>query len=249
MQLDGKVAVITGGAGGIGNGIATAMLKHGAKVVIVDINGEAGKAAEQALQSLGEIHFIEKDISSAENAKEIINETVATYGKLDILVNNAHASKQALFVEHTMEHFNLSFNTGFYPTVNLMQAAYEQLKENQGFVINFASGAGISGQTTQASYAAAKEAIRGLTRVVANEWAEDKINVNLISPIAYTEGVKQWSENFPEHYESVLSGIPLGRMGDPEKDIGEVAVFLSSESSSYITGQTIMVDGGTFKLT
>ena len=88
-----------------------------------------------------------------------------------------------------------------------------------------------------------------MTRTVANEWAKDQINVNLISPIAYTEGVKNWSENFPDQYEQVLNGIPLGRMGDPEKDIGEAAVFLSSESSSYITGQTIMVDGGTQKLT
>ncbi|WP_210367541.1 SDR family oxidoreductase [Bacillus sp. REN3] len=249
MRLDGKVAIITGGAGGIGKGIATAMLKHGAKVVIVDINKEAGLGAEQQLSPLGSVHFIEKDISSRENAIGIVKEAVNTFGKLDILVNNAHASRQAAFNQTTLDDFYLSFNTGFYPTVNLMQAAYEQLKENKGFVINFASGAGISGQINQSSYAAAKEAIRGLTRTVANEWASDQINVNLISPIALTEGVKQWSENFPDQYDKMLNGIPLGRLGDPEKDIGEVAVFLSSESSSYITGQTIMVDGGTLKLT
>ncbi|WP_282139499.1 SDR family NAD(P)-dependent oxidoreductase [Cytobacillus oceanisediminis] len=249
MNLKEKVALITGGAGGIGKGIATAMLKHGANVVIADINREAGDAAVQQLRQFGSIHFIEKDISRKENAVELVQETISQYGKLDILVNNAHVSRQMPFVNTTLEDFELSFNTGFYPTVHLMQASYEQLKKNKGFVINFASGAGISGQVNQASYGSAKEAIRGLTRTVANEWAKDQINVNLISPIAYTEGVKNWSENFPDQYEQVLNGIPLGRMGDPEKDIGEAAVFLSSESSSYITGQTIMVDGGTQKLT
>ncbi|UAC48532.1 SDR family oxidoreductase [Bacillus aquiflavi] len=249
MNLEGKVALITGGAGGIGKGIATAMIKHGAKVVIVDINKEAGMSTQRQLSEFGSIHFMEKDISLRESASEIINEALAQFGQLDILVNNAHASRQAPFIETTPQDFELSFHTGFYPTVNLMQAAYEQLKKNKGFVINFASRAGISGQVNQSSYASAKEAIRGLTRTVANEWAKDGINVNLISPIAKTEGVQQWREKFPEQYEKVVSGIPLGRMGDPEKDIGEVAVFLSSESSSYITGQTIMVDGGTLKLT
>lgn len=249
MQLENKVAIITGGAGGIGKGIAKAMLKEGAKVVIVDINDEAGKSTIKELMALGNAHFILKDISIAEHTKEIVQETIDTFGKLDIIVNNAHASRQVLFKDTTRDDFDLSFNTGFYPTVNLMQAGYEQLKENKGFVVNFASGAGISGQPTQASYAAAKEAIRGLTRTVANEWAKDQINVNLISPIAHTEGVVQWKQNHPEQYQSVLDGIPLGRMGDPEQDIGKAAVFLSSENSSYITGQTIMVDGGKVKLT
>ena len=144
--------------------------------------------------------------------------------------------------------FDLSFNTGFYPTFNFMQVAYPELKKAKGKVINFASGAGINGQPTQASYAAAKEAIRGITRVAANEWGADEINVNLISPIALTEGVKQWSENFPELYDETINKIPMKRMGDPEKDIGRIAVFLASEDSDYITGQTIMSDGGSTKL-
>lgn len=147
-----------------------------------------------------------------------------------------------------MDMFDLSFNTGFYPTFNFMQVAYPELKKAKGKVINFASGAGINGQPTQASYAAAKEAIRGITRVAANEWGADEINVNLISPIALTEGVKQWSENFPELYDETINKIPMKRMGDPEKDIGRIAVFLASEDSDYITGQTIMSDGGSTKL-
>lgn len=129
-----------------------------------------------------------------------------------------------------------------------MQAAYPELKKSKGKVINFASGAGISGQPTQASYAAAKEAIRGITRVAANEWGVDGINVNLIAPIARTAGVEAWSKQAPELYEKMINNIPLRRLGEPEEDIGRTAVFLASEDSDYITGQTIMVDGGTIKL-
>lgn len=129
-----------------------------------------------------------------------------------------------------------------------MQAAYPELKKTKGKVINFASGAGIDGQVTQTSYAAAKEAIRGVSRVAANEWGPEGINVNLISPIALTPGVEQWRENAPELYEAMLNKIPLRRLGDPEQDIGRVAVFLASGDADYITGQTFMVDGGSIKL-
>lgn len=192
--------------------------------------------------------FSSKTFRKRENVEEIVEKVVEKFGRLDILVNNAHASKQAPFAETTMDMFDLSFNTGFYPTFNFMQVAYPELKKAKGKVINFASGAGINGQPTQASYAAAKEAIRGITRVAANEWGADEINVNLISPIALTEGVKQWSENFPELYDETINKIPMKRMGDPEKDIGRIAVFLASEDSDYITGQTIMSDGGSTKL-
>ncbi|MFD2923648.1 SDR family NAD(P)-dependent oxidoreductase [Halobacillus naozhouensis] len=182
MQLENKVAIITGGAGGIGKGIAKAMLKEGAKVVIVDINKDAGQSTMKDLTKFGKTHFILKDISIAEHSTEIIQETIDTFGKLDILINNAHASRQKPFQNTLRDDFDLSFNTGFYPTVNLMQA-------------------------------------------------------------------EEWKQKHPEQYQSMISGIPLGRMGDPEQDIGKAAVFLSSANSSYITGQTIMVDGGTVKLT
>ncbi len=115
-------------------------------------------------------------------------------------------------------------------------------------MINFASGAGIDGQVNQASYAAAKEAIRAISRVAANEWAADNINVNLISPLALTEGVEAYIAANPGIEEALLSRTPLHRFGDPESDIGRVAVFLASADASYITGQTLMVDGGSIKL-
>ncbi len=114
-------------------------------------------------------------------------------------------------------------------------------------MINFASGAGIDGNVTQTSYAAAKEAIRGISRVAANEWAEN-INVNLISPLALTEGVQAYIEANPGVEDVLLAKPPLHRFGDPESDIGRVAVFLASDDASYMTGQTLMVDGGSIKL-
>lgn len=106
----------------------------------------------------------------------------------------------------------------------------------------------MKGQPTQTAYAAAKEAIRGITRVAANEWGPDGININLISPIARTAGVEEWSKNAPELYDEMINGIPMRRLGEPEEDIGRTAVFLASEDSDYITGQTIMVDGGSIKI-
>lgn len=122
------------------------------------------------------------------------------------------------------------------------------LKETQGNIINFGSGAAVKGDKNQGSYVVAKEAIRGVTRVIANEFGEFGINANIISPIAYSEGVDQWRKDNPEYYKQVVQGIPLQRFGDVEKDIGPVAVFLGSKDSQYITGQTVMVDGGSIKL-
>lgn len=249
MKLQDKVVIITGGAGGIGAGMGKAMAKEGAIIVAVDLNPEAGAKIVAELQQYSpKSSFIQFDLTKYDQLKDVVEQVVAKYGKLDVLVNNAHASKQIPFLETTQEHLDLSFNTGFYPTFYLMQAAIPHLKETKGNIINFASGAGLRGHKTQAAYAAAKEAIRGLTRVVANEFGGDGITINLISPIANSEGVQQWAEAQPEYYNAVLQGIPMGKFGDPEQDIGRVAVFLASEDSKYITGQTFMVDGGSIML-
>ncbi|MED1951709.1 SDR family NAD(P)-dependent oxidoreductase [Brevibacillus centrosporus] len=248
MRLQGKVGIVTGSASGIGRGIALAMAKEGAHIAIVDVNEEKGKDTLAQVNLYTEGMLFIKDISVKENVDEIVAAVVKKFGKLDIMVNNAHVSRQAPFMETTQELFNLSFGTGFYPTFHFMQAAYPELKKTQGKVINFASGAGLDGQVTQTSYAAAKEAIRAISRVAANEWGPDGINVNLISPIALTPGVEQWRESAPQLYDAMIQRIPLRRLGDPEQDIGQVAVFLASRESDYITGQTIMVDGGSIKL-
>lgn len=248
-KLQDKVVIITGGAGGIGGGIAKEMVKEGAIVAIVDVNDEMGKAMAQELQEVSpKSMFLKADLMDRENLGKIVGEVVSEYGKLDVLVNNAHASKQVTLEETTQADLDLSFGTGFYPTFYLMQAALPHLKESKGNIINFASGAGLAGHETQGAYAAAKEAIRGISRVAANEWGRFGINVNIISPIADSPGVQAWAKAQPEYYEAVKNKIPLGRFGDVQDDIGRVAVFLASDDSQYITGQTLMVDGGSIML-
>ncbi|HIW68616.1 SDR family oxidoreductase [Dietzia aerolata] len=246
MRLSGKTAIVTGGVGGIGRGITRAYVKEGASVLAVDINDEAGAAL---VDELGDsVRFLNADISVEANAERIVAAAVDAFGGVDVLVNNAHASRQAPLLETTQDDLDLSFNTGFYPTFWLMNAAHSQLSERGGTVINFASGAGINGLPTQGAYAAAKEAIRAISRVAANEWARDGINVNVISPLALTEGVESYIEATPGIEKKLLAGTPMRRFGDPEADIGRVAVFLASDDASYMTGQTLMVDGGSTML-
>lgn len=248
-RLDNKIAIVTGGAGGIGSGIVRAYVKENAKVVIADIAEEKGRTLSTELNKQGyETLFIKTDLSNKESLKSCVDQTIQTYGQIDILINNAHASRMNNFLDITEEDLDLSFNTGFYATFYLCQMVIPHLKETQGNIINFGSGAAVKGDKNQGSYVVAKEAIRGITRVIANEFGEFGINANVISPIAYSEGVDQWRKDNPEYYNQVVQGIPLQKFGDVEKDIGPVAVFLGSKDAQYITGQTVMVDGGSIKL-
>lgn len=249
MQLKDKVAIITGGAGGIGQGIVRRFLREGARVLIVDIADQAtGDKLVEDLRRGDDAKYLRSDISVADNAPVIISAAIEAFGKLDILVNNAHASKQAPIIETTQEMWDLSLGSGMFATFWLMKAAYPELKKTKGAVVNFASGAGLKGMANQVSYAAAKEAIRAITRVAANEWAVDGIRANLVAPVALTPGIQQWARAFPTEYQEVLKGVPLGRLGDPETDIAPAVVFLASDAAKYITGQTLMTDGGSIML-
>lgn len=245
MRLENKVAIVTGGAGGIGQGIVKHFLDEGAAVLIVDVIPQAdGERLVADIAGDRDAAYLEKDISAPENATAIIGAAVERFGALDILVNNAHASRQAPILETTQEQWDLSLGTGMYATFNLMRAAHPELAKTRGSIVNFASGAGIKGLPNQVTYAAAKEAIRAISRVAAHEWAADGIRVNLVSPVALTPGIQQWSEAYPKEYQAVVDGVPLGRLGDPQADIAPVVAFLASDDARYLTGQTLMTDGG-----
>ncbi len=155
---------------------------------------------------------------------------------------------QKPLLELTQDDWALSFGTGLDGTLNVMKAAHPELAKNGGSIVNFGSGAALNGQKDQASYAAAKEAIRGLSRVAANEWAADGIRVNVVCPLALTEGVAKWKVTNRDQYDEVAGDIPLGRFGNPQKDIAPVVAFLLGEDSQYMSGQTLMADGGDIKL-
>lgn len=246
MDLTNTVAVVTGGAAGIGGAISRVLTRRGAQVVAVDLDADAGAAL---VQEVGDaVTFVPGDVSDPAIAEEAVSTAVQTYGSLTGLVNNAHASTQAPFTELTDADWALSFDTGLTATRQFMLAAYPHLRANGGSVVNFGSGAGLEGQPTQAAYGAAKEAIRGLSRVVANEWAREAIRVNVVCPIALTPGVAAWRDAYPKMYDGVVAKIPLGRFGDPENDVAPIVAFLLSDDSRYMTGQTLMADGGSTKL-
>lgn len=246
-KMKGKVVIITGGGKGIGFGITTAYAKEGANIVIT---GRTKSTLENAKAKLEKeygvkILAITGDGGDQENVKNIINQVIKEFGKIDIIINNAQASKSGvLLADHTKEDFDLAIYTGLYGVFNYMSLAFPYLKESKGSVINFASGAGLFGKPGQSSYAAAKEGIRGLSRVAATEWGEFGINVNMICPLAMTEKLAEWKEAYPELYAKTIQGVPMGRMADPEKDIGRLCIFLTSEDGKYITGETITVQGG-----
>ena len=185
------------------------------------------------------------DGGDEEQVKGVIAKTIETFGRLDALVNNAQNSASGLMlVEHTKEDFDKAIYSGLYAAFFYMKHAHPYLKATQGSVVNFASGAGLFGRVAQSSYAAAKEGIRGLTRVAATEWGPDGINCNIICPLVMTAQLAQWKEAYPEAYAKTVQGLPAGRFGDPEKDIGRTCVFLCSEDAKYISGETITMQGG-----
>jgi NAD(P)-dependent dehydrogenase (short-subunit alcohol dehydrogenase family) len=248
MLLKDTCAIVTGAARGVAKGVASAYVKAGASVVIVDREAELGQATAAELGAIGPVHFIAVDLADRAALPGIVDAAVARFGRLDTLVNAAQASAQVPLLETSTEAMDLAFNTGFWPTFLLMKAAFPHLVESGGSVINFGSGAGIQGMPTQASYGAAKEAIRSLSKTAAIEWGPQSVRVNVICPFALSPGVEAWRDQFPKAYAGQIAGVPLRRIGDPEGDIGGAAVFLASNLARYVTGQTLMVDGGQLRV-
>ena len=247
--MNGKTVIITGGGkgGGIGYGISTAFAKEGADLVITGRNIKKMEDAKEELERLYgvKVLWIQADGGVEEQVKHVIDETVKTFGRIDAVINNAQNSASGkMLVEHSKEDFDRAIYSGLYAAFFYMKYAHPHLKETKGSVVNFASGAGLFGRTAQSSYAAAKEGIRGLTRVAATEWGPDGINCNIICPLVMTDQLAQWKQAYPEAYAKTISGIPAGRFGDPEKDIGRTCVFLCSEDAKYISGETITMQGG-----
>lgn len=246
-RLQDNVTIITGGGKGIGFGMASAFAKEGSNLVITGRNEARLLEAKKKLEAEYGVKVLALVADGADEAKikEVISKTIEAFGKINTLINNAQASKSGLsLIEHTKEDFDLAINSGLYATFFYMREAFPYLKETKGSVINFASGAGMYGKPGQSSYGAAKEGIRGLSRVAATEWGPDGVRVNMIAPLAMTESLTEWKEVYPELFQKTIQGIPLGRFADPMQDIGKVAVFLASDDASYITGETITLQGG-----
>jgi len=244
--LDGKTAIVTGAGQGIGKGIALAFAKEGAKVVVAEINEEAGQAAAAEIrQSGGESFAVACDVGKEEDVIKMVDQAARKFGPIDILVNNAQGYTLRMPVEAVKdEHWDYSLQTGVKAVWYCSKAVFPHMKDRGGKVINIASGAGVFGLENASVYSATKEAIRGFSKTVAKEWGKYKINVNIICPLALTPASEAFIEMYPEEYKKSIETVPLGRWGDAEKDIGGVAVFLASHYSDYMTGQTLLVEGG-----
>ncbi|MBP3325900.1 MAG: SDR family oxidoreductase [Coprococcus sp.] len=258
--LTGKTAIITGAGravlsdgrcGSIGYGIATAYAKEGANLVITGRNMQKLNDAKEELERLYGIHVlaVQADINAgADNAavaENVVKQTIDAFGDIHVLINNAQASASGVtLAEHTTEQFDLAVYSGLYATFHYMKACYPYLAKTEGSVINFASGAGLFGNYGQCAYAAAKEGIRGLTRVAATEWGKDNINVNIVCPLAWTAQLENFQKAYPEAFEKNVKMPPVGHLGDAELEIGRVCVQLASPDFKFMTGETITLEGG-----
>ena len=257
---NGKTVIITGGGravlkdgrcGSIGYGIATAFAKEGANLVITGRNVKKLEDAKEELERLYGIRVlpVQADVSAgADNeavVQNVVDKTIETFGDIHALVNNAQASASGVtLANHTTAQFDLAIYSGLYAAFYYMKACYPHLAKTKGSVVNFASGAGLFGNFGQSAYAAAKEGIRGMTRVAATEWGKDGINVNVVCPLAWTAQLDYWSKANPEAFKANVHMPPMGHFGDPETEIGRACVALASPDLKYMSGETITLEGG-----
>jgi NAD(P)-dependent dehydrogenase (short-subunit alcohol dehydrogenase family) len=243
--LDGKVAIVTGAGRGVGRGVALALAKAGAAVAVLELDPVTGARTADEITALGGRAFAQVcDVKDPADCAAGVAATVEVFGGLDVLVNNAQQVRPFVrFEDVTDADMAACWESGPLASFRLMQLALPHFQSRGGgVVVNFGSGAGTEGMPGFAAYAAAKEATRGLTKVGAREWGRHGIRVNVLCPYAASE---HWDSLSEEEQADRLRGVPLRRMGDPEADVGGVVVFLASDAGSYVTGQTIMVDGGT----
>jgi NAD(P)-dependent dehydrogenase (short-subunit alcohol dehydrogenase family) len=245
-KLEGKVAIVTGAGQGIGRGVCLELARDGADVVVVDMNPETAGRTAGEIETIGRRALaVATDVRLRDQVEACVAAAEKAFGRVDILVNCAQIQRQQVnFEDTTDDDMDVVLGSGLMGTFYFMQACFPLLRRRGGKIINVASAAGLVGYRGWASYAVAKEGIRALTKVAANEWGKHRINVNAICPLSLTPSMKEWHGNNPELSKIMVDSIPLGRVGDPEKDIGRAVAFLAGPDSDYITGLTTMVDGG-----
>jgi 3-oxoacyl-[acyl-carrier protein] reductase len=243
FDLDGKVALVTGGSRGIGRAIALALSAHGAKLAInYASNSAAADETAGACGGEGSAVTLDGDVSKPEQAAKLVEDTIAAFGRIDILVNNAGVTADDLILRMSEDAWDRVIDTNLKGAFSVTKAAIRPMvRQRGGRIINISSVAGIVGNPGQANYAAAKAGIIGFTKAIAKEVASRSITANVIAPgFIDTEMTATLTD---QQREEIMKVVALGRTGKPE-DIAPAAVFLASDEAAYITGHVLTVDGG-----
>jgi NAD(P)-dependent dehydrogenase (short-subunit alcohol dehydrogenase family) len=246
-QLDGQAAIVTGAAQGIGLGIARRLAGAGADVLVTDLNPSGEAVAEALTEDFGvRAAFRTVDVRNKDEVYDMVAGATQELGRLDILVNNAWGGGGFGPLEHkTDEIMQAGLDVGLWAAHWAMQATFPTFQDQgRGRIVTLASLNGVNAHPYTAEYNVAKEAVRALTRTAAREWAKHGITANIVCPAAITPAYESFRASAPENAADLLKQNPMGRMGDPEQDIGGVVVFLASDDAQYLTGNTLFVDGG-----
>jgi L-fucose dehydrogenase len=249
MKLRGKVAIVTGGSLGIGQGCCRVFCKHGARVVIASRGEAAGRELEQSLRQSGhEALFVATDVTRQDDMQALMDVTLAHFGKLDVLVNNAGWHPPAMTIDQTsVDDFEQLLRLNLTSTFMGCKFAAEHLKQTRGAIINISSEVAIIGQQAAPAYVATKAGQNGLTKALALDLAPHGVRVNSVCPAGVmTPLMRQWADSQYDPSAALAmvdSWHPLGRMATID-EIGEVCAFLASDEAAFLTGQTICPDGG-----
>ena len=249
MTLENKIAIVTGGAQGIGYAIAERYLRERAKVIIADVDDKAGHEAERTLRKIGSVHYFHCDVSQKLDVHNLIASALDEFGQIDILVNNAGIVAGADFLDLTEDDFDQVLNINLKGAFLCSQAAAKHMVTHvesggePGCIINMSSVNAVFAIADQVPYSVSKGGINQLTKVMALSLAKYGIRVNGIGPGSVMTRILEAVAGDPEAKIKILSRTPMGRIGDP-KEIAGIAAFLASDNASYVTGQTIYADGG-----